>query len=209
MEEKVCPQKGLLLQLRQLRVAATLEEALGGGKGINSIARVSSAACTALPPLVRAHSASNAQGSLSLWSQKQERTGEEAPNSSARIPKSVSAEHLQKAPIPVAVLLKAQIQPEWMHRNRAVTAGSPLEQPASKQRSPPPSPPAAQGGGTHCTQLWSWKDPTSPWGRVTHLATAGSSCGAEYTQPMAGQGGGRQRVQGSCVAARGAVGGRV
>lgn len=121
----------------------------------------------------------------------------------------------QKAPVPVAFLLKAQIHPEVTtqpgccteteHQQQGLLRSSQLPSRAF----PLPSPPFAEGGGTHSTQLWSRKDPASPSGRVTHLATAGSSCGAEYTQPMAGQGGGRQRVQGSCVSAKGAVGGRI
>lgn len=95
----------------------------------------------------------------------------------------------------------------WMlHRNQAPTAGSPLEQPASKQSLSPSLSSCCRGRRHPLHPALELEGSHQP---VTHLATAGSSRGAEYTQPMAGQGGGRQRVQGGRVSAREAVGGRI
>lgn len=96
-----------------------------------------------------------------------------------------------------------------LHRNRAPTAGSPLEQPAAKQSLSLSFSSCCRGRRHPLHPALELEGSPSPWGRVTHLATAGSSRGAEYAQPMAGQGAGRQRVQGGRVAARGAVGGRI
>lgn len=71
----------------------------------------------------------------------------------------------QKAPVPVAFLMKAQIHPEVRTQPGCCTETEHPQQGLlwssllPSRASPFPSPPAAEGGGTHSTQLWSWKDP--------------------------------------------------
>lgn len=84
---------------------------------------------------------------------RKERRGEEVPNSSAKSPSQLNtspseSSHARGFPPESTPTSRSENAAWTLQRNRALTAGSPLEQPASKQSLSPSSPPAPEGRGT-------------------------------------------------------------
>ena len=154
---------------------------------------------------------------------RKERRGEEVPNSSAKSPSQLNtspseSSHARGFPPESTPTSRSENAASTLQRNRALTAGSPLEQPASKQSLSPsfsscprrerhPTPPNfGTAGATVRVRA------IPPAHRADSLTSprAPLLVGPSTRSPWSGQGRGRQRVAGQpCLSARGGVGGRI
>lgn len=167
-----------------------LEEETGGGKEINSIVEgVCSLYRLPTPGEGPQH---QRLPELAVTLISGERSREEVPGSSATPPKCLS--RLQTSPAessrihsfpPASTHTPGSENPAWtVQRSRALTTGSPPEPPASMHSCSPSFSSPRQGEAPRSTHLWGGSSDPSRQSRLTHLATAASSCGAENTQPM-------------------------